>query len=1136
MAFQKYAHAEIIGVKTASSKQRIASFDKVAGDWSDHDYKTDDDYLYVRVRAISSRSNLNHDSWPSEELAKSYRTFIGKPLFVEHQNGDPRRTRGVIVDAKLHQDDPKLSSLDPYYSSEDCWDCHKPPTWVELLLEVDAKTYPKFASAIISKEIDGFSMGANVAKSVCSHCGNEAEEPSQFCKHVSSKGAYFDYTDPNTGVKTSRRAVEHCINFGFFELSGVVTPADPTALTVPDTIKHASTKEAFGSPAWFDAAVAAYIPALVAGGAVKGVWDKYRAKYGEQPAPEQEVAERIKSLGVYDGERGGYSTLAPSERMHASKTADRNDPPQYEAETAPDKIDTLRQERACPVCFVPGTLVRTLDGYVPIETVEVGDRVLTSSGHYEKVKEVLENDFNGLLVEINTPITVEPILATPEHPFLTIFGDHPKKTTPCSWTVCSQKSLRTKWQDNHRLAWTCAEHLTTDSYISSCGVEESVDLDRIDVPEQFRGKKRLCDSCHADPNYKRRLKVKTCNHASRPYLRKSPVSFELTEDFLWMTGLYIAEGSTGKRNLDFALNRSETDISDRLQRIFDSYGISTSIRYPKHRKDHQGMHVSVNSSMLAEWFPVWLGSGCANKRIPSELLNLPVEKLKHVVDGIHAGDGIKGNGSIRQTSEVLAMQLIEYGMRIGTSPTTSVERHESKLDVYRVADYGPVATVTKRLPGRIKTNSWPVTGDERFGDKTLNRVRSISRVPYWGKVYNLSVENDNTYVVQNTLVHNCGSDGMTDGQCDVCHYTEPPEGFDNPDLEKAQQVDQEMRQNQGPVEVQEDEQSQQQMQPPAQDPNLVATSSSLTVEGVNDTERSVVANAGGPRGRVRVEELPALPAARKASDKPKDAKVVKDHTRPVESSAEGITNTMSDTQKKQAAEPNGGADVAADARVDVEGVGAAIDTPAEAAETQNVEKDVNVKGPHTDTWSGMDGQTDAVTKSPFPASEDGVKASSTKEAGPKMPDHEPARVDLHADVAEEVGDRTDTWSGTEGQADPVTSDTGDLIDVHKAAAAARKHALACIKLAEAEIGLGLTPEDDKYNRVSELEDATQAEIDAQLATLARVRTAGLRKQVPAKKTAATSLPSLQGRQAAVTPSEHAVPSGDQDISDAQAFM
>jgi hypothetical protein len=196
-----------------------------------NEYRTDDGYVYVRVRAISSRVNKNHDGWPSDELQRAYRTFIGKPIFVDHHNSDPKKARGVIVDAALHvEDDTKTSSLDPYYASEGVDPAHLPPTWIELLLEVDAKKFPRLAKAVVSGDIDGVSMGANVEYSVCSHCGNTAHTPEEFCKHVLSKGAYFDYKLPN-GLKIAKKAYENCHKIGFFEISFVFDPADETALT-----------------------------------------------------------------------------------------------------------------------------------------------------------------------------------------------------------------------------------------------------------------------------------------------------------------------------------------------------------------------------------------------------------------------------------------------------------------------------------------------------------------------------------------------------------------------------------------------------------------------------------------------------------------------------------------------------------------------------------------------------------------------------------------------------------------------------------------------------------------------------------------------------------------------------------------
>jgi hypothetical protein len=59
-------------------------------------------YLYTVVRAISARVNQNYDGWPSDELKKSYRTFIGKPVFVNHENHDPTKARGVVVGGRFH--------------------------------------------------------------------------------------------------------------------------------------------------------------------------------------------------------------------------------------------------------------------------------------------------------------------------------------------------------------------------------------------------------------------------------------------------------------------------------------------------------------------------------------------------------------------------------------------------------------------------------------------------------------------------------------------------------------------------------------------------------------------------------------------------------------------------------------------------------------------------------------------------------------------------------------------------------------------------------------------------------------------------------------------------------------------------
>jgi len=95
--------------------------------------------ILVRTRAISARVNKNFDGFESHELKKAYRTFVGRPVFVNHQNLNYRKTRGIVRGSVY-----KENGTDKY---------------IDLLIEVDAKAYPRLAAEIEAGRLDGVSMG-----------------------------------------------------------------------------------------------------------------------------------------------------------------------------------------------------------------------------------------------------------------------------------------------------------------------------------------------------------------------------------------------------------------------------------------------------------------------------------------------------------------------------------------------------------------------------------------------------------------------------------------------------------------------------------------------------------------------------------------------------------------------------------------------------------------------------------------------------------------------------------------------------------------------------------------------------------------------------------------------------------------
>ena len=199
MAFTKYADCEVLNFSCSRKGQRTAALAKIGS--FEYEPATDGNYLYVAVRACTADvPNLNLDMLPSWELETAYETFRGASVFLNHDNSDPAKARGVVVDAKYHDEDPD-------------------DKWVEILMEMDEDRCPKLCSLIRSGEMDTVSMGANVESTTCSVCGNVAEYPFQYCTHVQQKGREFD----------GKVAFEICNGIEFFEESWVYDPADPTA-------------------------------------------------------------------------------------------------------------------------------------------------------------------------------------------------------------------------------------------------------------------------------------------------------------------------------------------------------------------------------------------------------------------------------------------------------------------------------------------------------------------------------------------------------------------------------------------------------------------------------------------------------------------------------------------------------------------------------------------------------------------------------------------------------------------------------------------------------------------------------------------------------------------------------------------
>lgn len=190
--------------------------------------------VYLRNRAISALEihgpNQNWDAFEYDELQKSYPSFIGKPISVDHIGTD---TIGLVLDSEFipapdffvalglplmplaqavdtvsgvcrsnreafgrvlsyAQTHNLVKDSDERRIVESACKRALCSGWVENIWAVDREQAeahtPGLVQAILAGDIHDSSMGTQVAKSVCSVCGNmatgELPEHEDFCDHI----------------------------------------------------------------------------------------------------------------------------------------------------------------------------------------------------------------------------------------------------------------------------------------------------------------------------------------------------------------------------------------------------------------------------------------------------------------------------------------------------------------------------------------------------------------------------------------------------------------------------------------------------------------------------------------------------------------------------------------------------------------------------------------------------------------------------------------------------------------------------------------------------------------------------------------------------------------------------------------
>lgn len=214
----------------------------------------------------------------------------------------------------------------------------------------------------------------------------------------------------------------------------------------------------------------------------------------------------------------------------------------------------------------------------------------------------------------------------------------------------------------------------------------------------------------------------------------------LTDDYLWLLGRYVADGWVNPllyKSVEFA-------IAEKKEEEFLGH-IPSGLTFKKAKKSCLEYRIADEKlQTLCYGF----GSGSINKHIPKWVYDLPSKQIKIFLDGYLSGDGYvryKGNTKIVMFS------------------TVSKELFCGIQSLF-IKAYGKVCSLTIRKDNRKETYNdtyngqiafSEITEQKRIGDKIWVPIKSIEKILGSVRVFNLSVEDDESYTCDNVNSHNC---------------------------------------------------------------------------------------------------------------------------------------------------------------------------------------------------------------------------------------------------------------------------------------------------------------------------------------------------------------------------------------------
>lgn len=371
-------------------------------------------------------------------------------------------------------------------------------------------------------------------------------------------------------------------------------------------------------------------------------------------------------------------------------------------------------------CQLAGTLIFTKDGMKCIEDINIGDQVLTHMGRFRKVTKLIKKNYSGDLYSVKRKKDFRPIVLTKEHPLYTVTF-HKNSFS---------KGNRVYSHNNIKYRWSIPKNLTPN-------------IDYLMTPKmEFGDRKTIFISDYVDMPVKDGL---ICRNRNNPVYKCIKDEIVLNKELMFLMGLFAADGSAGwnaKRNapgaISYAFHSKEISTAKRVQKFFGGKIRKTS---------NNGITLTAYNAPWCLFLRNSIGVG-KNKRIPSFVWECSAELQASFVEGMFHGDGHvntkpKGNG--KTNKPVMVYTTISSSLAYGIAQLLT-----------NTGSFPAISYSNSRNSYTISWSENPKSAwHQEIDDGYVTRIQSVETMYYNGLVYNFDVEEDESYVTDRTIVHNC---------------------------------------------------------------------------------------------------------------------------------------------------------------------------------------------------------------------------------------------------------------------------------------------------------------------------------------------------------------------------------------------